>query len=137
MDNLLRFLITSNSRAALAFSESEILYRMQMESNITISICPEVFITLPIVIYTRKNFYLIDALNAQIKSLQASGLIDYWQANAFVKTSKQPTEREMRQTLKLSHLSGCFQLYVCFVLISFLVFVGEFFMSKIDVRRCF
>lgn len=135
LENLLELIIDFDSNAGLTFSLSEIMYRRQLNPNITIFVCPEVFITIPSVIYTTKNFYLVDALNEKIENLKVSGLIDYWQKKAFTESSRHPIRPESRQAIKLTHLWGCFQICLCCLVVSLLVFLGEIISSRFLCRR--
>lgn len=91
----------------------------------TFLICKEHFMSLPVVILTRKNFYLTEAINKKIGTFQAAGLIDYWNSRpidpryANIKKDYRPGK------LSLQHLSGCFILLFSGLLVTFVVFLTE------------
>lgn len=83
----------------------------------------DVFLTMPVVIYSQKDFYLLNSLNNLIENLKASGLTDYWhfQGETFSlrNVAKQP------KVLNLIQLSGCFEILAFGYFASFLVFFVE------------
>lgn len=93
-------------------------------------ICKEVFMILPVVIYTRKNFFLLHSLNRKLEFLKQAGLIDHWQIRYANEEALNYKEQRYPRVLELHHLQGCFHvlLFGCFV--SFI-----FFMLEIIVHR--
>lgn len=87
--------------------------------------------SIPIVAYTRKNFFLLDALNKKIDCFKAAGLIDYWffndynLANATAKTFEGPKQ------LTVDKLAGCFKILSFGCGVSFVVFIIELVAQKI------
>lgn len=81
--------------------------------------------SIPVVIFTRKNFYLLEAINKKISIIQAAGLIEYWHSQSvdqrFLKAHI-PTEAKM---LTWQHLSGCFVLLTGGLFVAFIVFTIE------------
>lgn len=103
--------------------------------NYTFKICKEIFLTLPNVIYVRKNFYLTDAINLVISHLQSSGLIEYWNANDI---GKQSMWMKMKgdgdngpKVISLEQLVGHFQLLGGGLLIAFITFLIEVFCTRL------
>lgn len=88
-------------------------------------ICKESVLTIPIVVYTKKNFYLLEALNSIIENLKSSGFIELWQIrkdnDKFLKSggSNQP------QILRTSQFFGSVQVLMIGCVISFMIFVTE------------
>lgn len=86
--------------------------------------------TIPIVLYTVKDFFLLDSLNDKIEMLKSSGLVDKWHFDIikknFIKTdfSKQP------KVLTIKNLLGCFQLLSFGLFFGFVVFILECLLKK-------
>ena len=87
-------------------------------------VCREHFVGIPSVIYTRKNFYLVKAMDDIIENLKSAGLIEYWYLQSFSKKIFKEKSDD-RKKLTFSHLSGCFQIWVAGCFVSFLGFIGE------------
>lgn len=80
------------------------------------------FMSVPVVIYARKDFFLLEALNEKIELIKAAGLITFWEkqyANSNMTTKIEP------RVLKLKELIGCFQILIIGYMFSFMVFVIE------------
>lgn len=81
--------------------------------------------TVPVVIYTRKDFFLVDAFNDKIDSIKAAGLVDRWHAQSFNSKLLNDKELEFHEALNLQHLSGCFQILIIGSILSAFVFLLE------------
>jgi hypothetical protein len=88
-------------------------------------ICKELFMTVPEVIYTKKNFFLLAELNRKLQHIKASGLFEFWDFRNMTKTKLNLKEEETPKVLNLSHFEGCFGILIVGVLVSFVVFVRE------------
>lgn len=84
--------------------------------------------TVPIVIYAKKHFYLIQAMNEKIESLKVAGLIDYWYSSQFLKDFTK--QQKSPEVLTMHHLSGCFQIWASGCAFSCFVFFAEFAVDK-------
>lgn len=90
-----------------------------------ISFCKEIYLTASVVVFSRKNFYLLDAMNEKIEQLVQFGFITFWYRENFntdfskAKLSKSP------KVLTLRHLMGCFYILLVGCSASFLIFVIE------------
>lgn len=94
-------------------------------------ICKEHYMSIPVVIYARKNFYLLQAINSKINQIQASGLIEHWHSQAVSKRFQTVQKvAKSRETMTLDHLSGCFYLLMMGLLASVAAFVIEIGCSK-------
>lgn len=108
-----------------------LLYQNQQGSTSTRSIiCREPFLTLPVVIYTRKNFYLLEAMNEKIEIFKSAGLIEFWLFKDIDKRFLNEKEIIHPKVLTLQHLSGCFWLLVFGIFLSISVLIIEFVTSK-------
>jgi hypothetical protein len=86
------------------------------------------------VIYARKDFYLLDPINDKIEALKASGIINYLYFRSKKKNSVSLSKTT--KVLSLKSLFGSFQLlfFGCFV--SFSVFISEIAVKLIKGRTC-
>lgn len=89
---------------------------------------------IPIVIYTRKNFYLLKAINEKIEIFKAAGLIDYWYSLSFAKDFSK-REAHPPKILTLRHLSGSFQVLAGGCLVSLMVLMCELIVIKYKVCK--
>lgn len=72
--------------------------------------------------FTRKDFYLLDAIDEKIALFKSAGLIDLWRYRG--QDSKQ-TKTNLPKVLKLYQLTGCFYVLIFGSFISFCVFLLE------------
>lgn len=89
-------------------------------------ICKDVFMTIPIVAYAKKDFYLLDAINEKIEALTAAGLIDFWHYQNIRKDLLSAKVERHPEVLTLTQTIGCFQIVfigwtlgIVFVLLEF------------------
>lgn len=92
------------------------------------SVCKESMFTTPIVIYSVKNFQLLDAFNENLEVFHTAGLIPFWRSQYLddkllnVKKAKHP------KVLTLQHLIGCFYILFFGLFISLICFLFEMFL---------
>jgi hypothetical protein len=98
------------------------------------TICKEVYKSYPVVLFARKNFYLMETINKKILLLQAAGLIDFWHSNSFDKRISRGQKVPDPQKLRLSHLSGCFILWSIGICSALVLFVFELVMKLMRTR---
>lgn len=121
-------------KGALSDTLSSILY-LNQNSSMKSVILPEYFMTVATVIYTPKNFFLLDTINDEIASFKSNGLIKYWHhkllSNAYAKAdpSNEP------KVIKVEHLLGCFKVWLWGLSLSSLIFLGEFASKKLARKR--
>lgn len=102
------------------------LYNNQIsDKNSRFKICKEALMTTPVVIYTRKDFYLLDSFNEKIEIFKAAGLIDYWNFKNIDKKHLNYEETTNRKVLNLHHLFGCFQVLISGLIFSLIAFILE------------
>lgn len=121
----------SNFKGVYEESLLRALYFNQLKPfNSRYHICNEVFMTIPIVIYTRKNFYLIDELNEKIENLKAAGLINLWNYQPIDERIRFEHDMTKATALRLEQLVGIFEIFGAGLLISFFVFAVELLKFK-------
>lgn len=134
-ENLIRQIDNEDSKLALTFPHTEVLYRNQQNQSKIMFFCPEAFITIPSVIYGTKNFYLMDALSTKIEDFKASGLIEFWNREVFPKGKKLTEYSQTKQKITFENLSGCFQFCVLYSILAVLVFLGEIVFNKLSTKK--
>lgn len=111
------------------------LYSNQLTYNTSVNlICKEKFMVFPVVIYTRKGFYLLNILNKKIIHLQAAGLIEYWHSEIIDERYLKIEESKEPKPIQVRHLSGGFSIWLIGCLIAFCAFVCEILYAKIISR---
>lgn len=102
------------------------LYANQIRpTNERFKICKEVFLNIPVVIYSLKDFYLLHEMNEEIENLKSSGLIEYYNFEYVDKKFLKIEEVKAPSNLKFEHLLGSFELLLCGLLLGFLAFGVE------------
>jgi hypothetical protein len=82
-----------------------------------------------VVFFARKNFFLLDAINKKIEIFQAAGLIEFWHLKVIdkrlmkIQPSKAPTK------LTIEQLSGSFFLLISGLIVALIAFAVEFLMN--------
>lgn len=114
---------------------SELLFQQENEFHFSFIICKETFATIPIVMYFRKNFHLIGKINEVISELESRGLIEYWD-NFYLNMRLGTSRKGPREptTMTLSHIIGCFQVFLGGCFIAWLCFIIELIVSKCKKR---
>lgn len=112
-------------KGAFGRSLLKTLYDHQLSPNNTRNkICKEVFLNVPVVIYTRKDFYLLDRINEKIEFLKAGGLIEHWHQLEVAKGALMAKNLKIPQTFRIDELLSCFKILLlgCFVGLVFFIF---------------
>lgn len=121
----------SDFKGAVARSKTRLLYLNQLRTaDDKFIFCKETFVVVPCVIYTRKNFFLLDALNDKIEIFKSSGLLSYWYEKEVFTTPLTTRKTKPREVLELKKLIGCFELLLIGYSASFLVFLFEYLLHK-------
>lgn len=90
----------------------------------------ESIVTNPVVIYFRKNHFLLSSFNRIIRIFKEAGIFSFWVKrfrNDFRKNEK--VGEKHPRIMTLFDLSGCFKIWMYGLLISSLVFVLEKFLK--------
>lgn len=118
-------------KGALLRSLTGARYFNQLNYNTTQhTLCKELFMMFPVVIYVPKDFYLTSALNKVLLRLQAAGLIHYWHSQIIDERFVKVQESKQPKGIKLAYLSGCFYIWIISCSVSFITFVCEIVTSK-------
>lgn len=104
----------------------KVIYLNQISSSENFNkICKDVFMTIPVVIFSKKDFYLLDKLNHLIGIFQASGLIDFWHYENVDKKIIVDKTSKVATILTFNQLLSCFQILLLGYFLSFVVFIVE------------
>lgn len=103
-----------------------LLINQKNEYNYTFKFCKERVMGISIVMYFRKNFFLIPAVNKVIRNLVSGGIIEYWH-NLYIdeKFLHEKVITSRPKVMTFSHLVGCFQLWACGCFIAAVSFLIE------------
>ena len=114
-------------KGAIITSLALVAYKNEVINNkVPVLICKEQLMSLPQVIYFKKNHYLVLTFNEKISMLNAAGLVDYW-TKKYTKMKYIhgiETPREPKK-LKISQLYGGFQIWLGGLGIGFILFIRE------------
>lgn len=126
-DDVMNKLKSSSFKGVFIISNNEMLFINQnRDFNFTFKACKESFVTISVVMYFRKNFFLANAINQVIGNLQSGGLIEHWHFNYIDKMfSKILKNKSEAQKLTIAQIVGCFQLWAGGCLIAALSFMVE------------
>lgn len=114
------------------------LYLNQLSYNTTLyKICREPYMTLPIVIYVRKDFFLLNEINDKILLFQAAGLIEHWHSKSVDSKFLNIVEPTVLKKLNLKHLYGTFQIWFGGCIVAGIAFVVELVIDKSQRNNLF
>jgi hypothetical protein len=95
-------------------------------------ICKVSFMTNPSVVYAKRDFYLLKAINEQIDIYKTSGLIDYWHSFDVDQRILNEKEPNHPKALKLQSLVGTFQILMFGLALGFVFFCCEFSLYRVS-----
>lgn len=128
-----RVRMDSSFKGAIGRSYMKLIYANKLRNlELRFIICSNAVVTFPVVIYARKNFFLLNKVDEKINYLNAAGLIDYWyfqdvgKQHLTLKVPKQP------QVLTIGRLSGCFHILMFGLVASSVCFLSEL----VAIRLC-
>lgn len=130
-------LIQNNPSIKAAFPKAKrfILYENQITSEENRqTMCKETFASTPTVIYTVKDFWLLEEINEKIELFKAAGFMEFWYYQ-FIDRKKTSIESSQNnpKILSLLHFQGCFAILLSGFAVSILAFVLEI-MGKIGEK---
>jgi hypothetical protein len=116
----------SSFQAAFPSSLLKILYHNQIsERRFRLNICKEGFMTVPVVFYTVKDFYMLNEMNEKIEMFKASGLTNFWSHENIDIKFLNYKEDKSPKVFTLSQFAGAFKVLLFGLSVSFVVFVVE------------
>lgn len=116
-------------------SLSRIHYLNKIESNHEpFNVAKEVFVTFSVVVFTRKNFFLIRALNEKIETMKAAGLVEFWYYQHVDKRPLQAKDTKQPRALTTQNMIGCFHILIFGWILSLTAFVVERLINYLRIR---
>lgn len=101
-------------------------FNKNYHKSFTLKVLEEVITSLPIVIYFRKNSYLVKTFDEKLGAIKSAGLVSYWtEIHLQPQFSKLKDVKVGPKKITVKTLKGAFQIIASGLLLSFLVFVFE------------
>ncbi|KAJ6635609.1 hypothetical protein Bhyg_14195 [Pseudolycoriella hygida] len=125
-DEILEKISDTDFKGSLMHTSSLIDYKNGMKNGSATSLfCKEYLMTVPMVAYLRKNYYLTEIVNEKIGIFSAAGLIDFWDmiSKASLKTVK--VVNENRKPISFRSLKGMFEILLYAYGVSVICWIGE------------
>lgn len=120
--------LEENVKSAFMTSATDIIYRNQQHyKEFVLTVCKEQVLTVNIVMYFPKNFYLRDAIDRKIRSLSTSGLLQYW-TQKYADPKFINIKRNMQsgpKKLNVHHLFGVLNIWAIGLTIALFIFLLE------------
>lgn len=124
----------STFKGAMGRPLMKVVYLNKMSSKENRNrICKDVFMTISIVIFTKKDFYLLDELNHQIGMFQASGLIDFWHNQDINRGIVDENDSKIPTVLTLRQMMSSFQILLIGLFVSLVVHIIELFLKYLPM----
>lgn len=121
-------------KGAYGLTMSHILYFNQKYSRSShVKVCRDTVMITPIVIYTKKDFFLADEINDKIELFKSAGLIDFWRYQDLEKRIIKDVDARPL-FLTLNQLMGSFMIWMLGCFGSSLVFLFELLKFYISFR---
>lgn len=113
-------------KGALAQSFIKVIYHNSLRhKSQRLVICKEIVSAAPIVLYTRKNYFLLEAINDQVENLKSSGLINYWRKKFLNKNFMIKRRATGPRILTVLNILGALEIWLLGCVIGSLAFVFE------------
>lgn len=120
----------STFKGALGRPLTRVLYTNRLSPKSARNVvCNEILMTIPVAIFTKKDFFLLEAFNEKIQNLKAAGLIEFWDFRKSEDKFSSKSDLRKPKVLNLNHLEGSFLILLVGTFISFVVFVIEILFS--------
>lgn len=125
---LVRIATDSDFKGAVAKPRTQALY-INARNRDKFKILEEDYFLVSIVIYSKKDFFLLDALNERLSLFKSYGLLKYYRyQNQEALTN---SNQKLPKVFSLKRLLGCFYLLFGGFLLSIVSFVGEIFLFRL------
>jgi hypothetical protein len=121
----------STSKSAVGISKG-IAHNLNQGNVTKLRICKESLLTVPVVIYMKQDFYLLNVIDKQIKHLKASGLIEYWNREN-IGNLQNVKQVIYPKTLTLKQFWGSFYILIIGWTISLIILMMEVAVEQVKV----
>lgn len=111
-DDILEQISDTNFKGSLLHTASLIDYKNGLENRTKSIFCKEYLMTVAMVAYLRKNFYLTDIVNEKIGIFHAAGLIGFWDRRSKTAIERHATVSDEQKPITFNNLEGMFVVYL-------------------------
>jgi hypothetical protein len=119
-------------KGAYGLTMTQIRYFNKVKTpSFPVKVCKNIIITTPIVVYTTKEFYLLDSLNEKIDLFKSAGLIDFWLYRYISKENFEDNTTQHQRVLKLNQLVAAFYIWLSGCILSVTTFVIELIIHRV------
>jgi len=132
----LGFLESSNAALVMPFTYMAYKNYLYLKSGQEppYSFLKQNFLTVPSVLYMKKNFYLKKALNDKIGRLQEIGLLQLWESRMIDERYLHNTAVKIPKPIGLHHLSGIFFVWLAGSFIGLMTFSIEIIFRLVNFQ---
>lgn len=119
--------LQDSTNAAFMTSLTDVIFRNQLSyKDFVLKTCKEYLMTVSVVMYFPKNFYLREAINEILNDLSSIGLLEYWIQN-YSDTRFLTIQKEQigPKKLEIHHLFGPFNIWIIGIIVSLIIFFVE------------
>lgn len=122
----MKYVLDPSLKLALFASTPFLNYQNNLKDrNTTFLTCKEQFLMIPVVLYFRKNHYLVKEVNEKISMINSAGLSDYWTKVYLERTLKNDNNGHL-QKLNIHQLFGSIQIWFGGCIIGLVTFIVEY-----------
>lgn len=112
-DEILEKISDTNFQGTLMHTSSLIVYKNGLENSTKSLFCKEYLMTVSMVAYLRKSFYLTEIVNEKILIFHAAGLIDFWDRRSKIAIERNVDPvKDHRKPINFTNLKGMFMVYL-------------------------
>lgn len=120
--------------AVISTTSSVFVEKSKINQTAEFQICKESFFTVSVVIYYRKNYFLIESINNVMNKLVSAGLVEYWHRKFVNEDYSKLRRNENRSAMTFDHLKGIIQLWAFCCCCSIICFFCEKIVHKCSRR---
>lgn len=128
-DESLDALMSRSKRTAVVGGRLNLLEYSRTHQLFPYKICPENLMTINIVLYFPKNYYLRETFDSKIGQLVSTGFVEHW-LKMYDYTSRWKSTRKGPRAIRLQHVKGSFYLLICGYLAGIIIMFAEMFVHK-------
>jgi ABC-type amino acid transport substrate-binding protein len=127
--------ISSEKRVAMFGSSVVFIDYSRDHRTFPYKILKENLMTINIVMYYKKEFYLKEAIDSKLRYILAAGLMKHW-LREFDHTDEWKHGTTEPKVLTMEHMMGAFGLLIIGCLLAFVAFVVEIVVEKWEIMTC-
>ena len=122
-------LMSRSKQTAVVGGRLNVLDYSRNHQKFPYKICPENLLTINIVLYFPKHYYLRETFDSKIGQLVSSGFVEHW-LKMYDYTRLWKSIRNGPKSIKLKHVKGSFYLLICGYLAGIIFLIAEIFVYK-------